>query len=144
MRLDQLDWDTMTKRQASCLRVHATRREQALAARFNETGNPIDEANWRIAAELEEDLLVFSIIGNLEPRSGEIDQGAGDVVMTAEPLAWRRLQRYGLRRGAYDGATSRRFCLFEDLGNGLESRSEFDSKAERDARAMARLATKGA
>jgi hypothetical protein len=60
--------------------------------------------------------------------------------MTADPLSARNLARYGLRRGAYDGANRRRFVLFESLGDGNESRSEFDTKRARDARAMERLA----
>lgn len=52
-------------------------------------------------------------------------------------LSARRLAKLGLRRGAYDGANRRRFCLFEDLRNGLELRSEFDTKRERDAACLA-------
>ena len=42
------------------------------------------------------------------------------------------LRKFGLRRGAYNGATRRRFCLFESLGNGLEMRREFDTRRERE------------
>lgn len=56
--------------------------------------------------------------------------------MTME-LSARNLKRYGLRRGAYDGATRRRFVLFES--RGVETRREFDTKAERDEMARTRL-----
>lgn len=57
-----------------------------------------------------------------------------------EPLSARNLARYGLRRGAYDGANRRRFVLFEADGKGNEIRREFDTKGERDTVAMTRLA----
>lgn len=52
-----------------------------------------------------------------------------------DPLSARNLAKYGLRRGAYDGATCRRFVLFETghcNGEAIETRSEFDVKADRD------------
>lgn len=59
-----------------------------------------------------------------------------------EVLSARNLARYGLRRGAYDGANRRRFCLFcaSLFGTGIEERREYDSKAERDAAAVVELA----
>lgn len=62
-----------------------------------------------------------------------------------EPLSARRLSRYGMRRGAYDGANRRRFVLFypsEDSQN--LSRREFDSKKERDEFAIAMLEKRSA
>lgn len=56
-----------------------------------------------------------------------------------EPLSSRNLARYGLRRGAYNGGNGRRFVLFQEAvrhGERVEVRWEYDSKAERDARAM--------
>lgn len=43
----------------------------------------------------------------------------------------RQLAKYGMRRGAYDGANRRRFVLFQDNGEN-EIRREFDTKRERD------------
>lgn len=60
-----------------------------------------------------------------------------------EPLNARRLARHGMRRGAYDGANSRRFCLFSSNGDGTESRQEWTSKSERDAAALQMLRDKG-
>lgn len=57
-----------------------------------------------------------------------------------DPLSARNLRKYGLRRGAYDGANRRRFVLFEDLRNGNERRHEFDSKRERDEKALRLIA----
>lgn len=56
-----------------------------------------------------------------------------------DELSARNLARYGLRRGAYDGANSRRFVLFESLGDGNELRREYLTKRERDAFALRRL-----
>lgn len=55
-----------------------------------------------------------------------------------ERLSARNLRKYGLRRGAYDGARSRRFVLFEACGAN-EVRREFDTKAARDEMALRRL-----
>jgi len=54
-------------------------------------------------------------------------------------LEVRNLRKYGLRRGAYDGARKRRFVLFESLHNGNELRREFDTARERDAKCRERL-----
>lgn len=59
-----------------------------------------------------------------------------------EPLSARNLKKYGLRRGAYDGSNSRRFVLFQNLGNGNESRREFTTKRERDEAALLALKAK--
>jgi len=56
-----------------------------------------------------------------------------------DELSARNLARYGLRRGAYDGANSRRFVLFESLANGNDLRREYSTKRERDAFALRRL-----
>lgn len=62
-------------------------------------------------------------------------------------LSARNLAKYGLRRGAYDGATERRFVLFESgtdpaTGKAVEWRMEFNTKRERDEAARAKLDTK--
>lgn len=54
-------------------------------------------------------------------------------------LSARNLRKWGLRRGAYNGANSRRFVLFESLANGNELRREYTSKRERDEACAARL-----
>ena len=54
-------------------------------------------------------------------------------------LSARNLAKWGLRRGAYDGANSRRFVLFESTGKGTEWRREYTSKRERDAACAKRL-----
>lgn len=54
-------------------------------------------------------------------------------------LEARNLRKYGMRRGAYDGANKRRFVLFIKLPNGNERRSEFDTKKERDEYARVRI-----
>lgn len=51
-------------------------------------------------------------------------------------LSARTLEKHGLRRGAYDGANKRRFCLFERIGDGYEVRREYDSKKARDEAAI--------
>lgn len=51
-------------------------------------------------------------------------------------LSARNLARYGLRRGAYDGANKRRFVLFQAIGMGVELRHEYDTKRERDDAAL--------
>lgn len=56
-----------------------------------------------------------------------------------DKLSSRNLAKFGLRRGAYDGANKRRFVLFERLGNGNEQRSEFDTKKARDTKALQRI-----
>jgi hypothetical protein len=53
-----------------------------------------------------------------------------------EELSARNLAKYGLRRGAYDGANKRRFVLFTSVVMGVETRSEFDTKRERDVAAL--------
>jgi hypothetical protein len=60
-------------------------------------------------------------------------------------LSARNLERFGLRRGAYNGSNSRRFVLFEAArstatGEAVEIRREFTSKRERDAKALELLA----
>jgi hypothetical protein len=65
--------------------------------------------------------------------------------MTGEDLSARRLAKHGMRRGAYDGATKRRFCLFvagRANGEAVEWRYEFDTKSERDEYARKLLASK--
>lgn len=62
--------------------------------------------------------------------------------MSTDRLSARHLVKYGLRRGAYDGARKRRFVLFEDTGGCIEQRSEFDTKHERDEFALRRLDVK--
>jgi hypothetical protein len=57
----------------------------------------------------------------------------------ADELAARNLAKWGLRRGAYDGARSRRFCWFEKAGI-TEWRREYTSKRERDGALRQRLA----
>jgi hypothetical protein len=54
-----------------------------------------------------------------------------------DDLSARNLRKYGLRRGAYDGANRRRFVLFASVGMGVETRSEYDTKRERDEAARA-------
>lgn len=49
-----------------------------------------------------------------------------------DELSSRNLAKYGMRRGAYNGANKRRFVLFVNLNNGNERRHEFDSKGQRD------------
>jgi hypothetical protein len=50
-----------------------------------------------------------------------------------EPLSARNLAKYGIRRGAYNGACRRRFVLFHPADDPQnEKRSEFDTKRERD------------
>jgi len=58
-----------------------------------------------------------------------------------DQLSARNLAKYGLRRGAYDGANRRRFVLFcaSRFGTGIEERREYDTKRERDAAAIAEL-----
>lgn len=55
--------------------------------------------------------------------------------MTNDDLSARRLARFGLRLGAYDGANRRRFVLFTNNYDGTVSRREFDTKTERNDRA---------
>ena len=62
-----------------------------------------------------------------------------DAYTVGRELSARNLRRHGMRRGAYDGATKRRFVLFVDEG-ATEWRHEFDTKAERDAYALRSLA----
>jgi hypothetical protein len=58
-----------------------------------------------------------------------------------EPLASRNLAKYGMRRGAYDGANRRRFVLFvADSEHRTEWCHEFNTKRERDNYAMRKLA----
>ena len=57
-----------------------------------------------------------------------------------DELSARNLAKHGMRRGAYDGATKRRFVLFASNGDGTETRSEFDTKRERDDYARRKLA----
>jgi hypothetical protein len=52
--------------------------------------------------------------------------------MTKLDLSARNLAKHGLRRGAYDGGTRRRFVTFATAGNGNEWRTEFNTKRERD------------
>lgn len=61
-----------------------------------------------------------------------------------DELEARKIKRYGLRRGAYDGANKRRFVLFVSAGEGLEMRHEFDTKAARDDYARTVLADRKA
>jgi len=51
----------------------------------------------------------------------------------------RYIRRYGLRRGSYNGANKRRFVLFADTGNGTEMRYEFNTRRERDIKALGML-----
>jgi hypothetical protein len=54
-----------------------------------------------------------------------------------EPLSSRNLARHGMRRGAYDGDRRRRFVLFHPAADPQNvSRSEFDTKRERDEFAL--------
>lgn len=53
----------------------------------------------------------------------------------SELLSARSLRKYGMRRGAYDGARKRRFVLFVEDGS-IERRTEYDTKGERDAAAL--------
>lgn len=63
--------------------------------------------------------------------------------MTSNKLTARNLSRYGMRRGAYDGANRRRFVLFTNDGASVWRR-EFDTKRERDAAALAAITPKHA
>ena len=59
----QVDWSTLTRKQAA-QRIGAADHAESLAAqRFNETGSPEDEAAWLRAFTLWEDLRVFAICG---------------------------------------------------------------------------------
>lgn len=42
-------------------------------------------------------------------------------------LEARELKKFGMRLGAYDGANKRRFCFFEDCGDGTV-RAQFPSQ----------------
>lgn len=61
-----------------------------------------------------------------------------------DELEARKIKRYGMRRGAYDGANKRRFVLFVSSGHGLERRYEFDTKSARDDYARKVLADRKA
>lgn len=63
-----------------------------------------------------------------------------------DDLSARNLRKYGMRRGAYDGANRRRFVLFypsrkhaAGVDDGNVWRAEFDTKAERDQVARVKL-----
>lgn len=61
--------------------------------------------------------------------------------LPTEPLAARYLKRFGMRRGAYNGANKRRFILFttKDAPPKTERRHEFDTKRARDQFAIGML-----
>lgn len=63
MRLDAIDWRTITRAQAARLIGAADQREKAAAARFNDSGAAADETAWLVAFTLWEDLRVFAICG---------------------------------------------------------------------------------
>jgi len=61
MRLDAIDWATLTRPQASRLIAAADARERALAKRFN--AGEIEESEWLPALKLWEDLRVYALCG---------------------------------------------------------------------------------
>jgi hypothetical protein len=61
MKLDTLDWATITRAQAKRLRVAAAARERAVTARFERGEASVDE--YRSAMKLEEDLHVYAVCG---------------------------------------------------------------------------------
>ena len=56
-----------------------------------------------------------------------------------EPLSARNLARFGMRRGAYNGANGRRFVLYYK-DDKREWAVEYDTKRERDNKALELLA----
>ena len=58
-----------------------------------------------------------------------------------DELSSRNLAKYGMRRGAYNGAYKRRFVLFIRQGEN-DQRHEFDTKGARDDFARAELAAR--
>jgi len=59
MKLNEIDWATITSAQACRLLAPAQRAEQAAAARWDASDTNADWAAWKKAADLEEGLLVF-------------------------------------------------------------------------------------
>lgn len=61
MKLDTLNWSTITKAQAVRLRVAAAARQRAVARKFE--ADQATEAELLAACELEENLQVFALTG---------------------------------------------------------------------------------
>ena len=63
MRLDQINWHTITQTQARRLISAARSCEQAAARKWDASDSTDDEAAWKAALDLEENLRVFAICG---------------------------------------------------------------------------------
>jgi hypothetical protein len=67
MKLDAIDWNTLTVTQAKRMLGSASRREQIMADKFNR--DECSEAEWLAAYQTWEDLRVFVLAGE-KPDNG--------------------------------------------------------------------------